>query len=139
MGGALTAQSDGVGKGTTLDFTIPLQHVEAGTAGVGSQPSSSNSVDSPLRLQLRNYSSRSVNPVTVEELEALPTANASPRGSAGAPVLRALVAEDDRLSQVLMVRVLRCRCHSRADVLRLLWCRAAPAVAADGLHNDHRG
>jgi hypothetical protein len=132
MGGSLTASSRGLGTGTTFEFTIPLRRVPE----PGAAPAPARS-DDPVRVQLLRFSHASMSAAAVEAAAAEPAlvkaAATSSAGAAGAPdasdaadeagpstppadsgepELRALVAEDDRLSQALMVRPLRhaCRC-----------------------------
>ena len=134
MGGHLSAHSEGEGMGTTMEFAMPLLQVDRRTSGrmpgptdssrslppqplgLGTAPGRRDSADQIRRL--RQSLAEQVAPASPREEQ--PPAIPSPRrlsmlagvevpmldGSVQAKPLRVLVAEDDRLSQTLMKRLM---------------------------------
>ena len=125
MGGALVAHSDGLGKGTTMEFTIPLLPVprrsrRSSTSAAAGAAAAAMARLSSSHLQSQLSSSRPCSPCSTHDAPSSPTsptspaspastaadAPAAPRASLDAPHARVLVAEDDRLSQTIMRKLL---------------------------------
>ena len=101
MGGSLTVQSEGLGLGATFEFVIPLLRTPS--------RSPSSAAVSSLAMQPVPVP---VTPPSATPLSGTTTAALSPDAGSGtgpdaAPApLRILIAEDDRLSQTLMRKLL---------------------------------
>ena len=114
MGGALTAHSAGMGEGTTFDFTIPLLRCATAEAAAAPATPTRVSIDDTARLRMLKFSNASASSLETEsELRDKGCADTNgelacqlaPLGSqSSTAMMRALLAEDDRLSQALMVR-----------------------------------
>jgi hypothetical protein len=114
MGGSLVAHSDGLGKGVTMEFVIPLR------SGIRRRSSVVVVDMTALRVQACNAAaapSSCVAPsLSVQTAPESPVSDAasSPASSGGADAapqhqadcVRVLIAEDDRLCQTLMRKLL---------------------------------
>jgi hypothetical protein len=146
MGGALSAHSEGEGKGTTLEFAIPLRRVtERGSEeethcagpvasadtsallGVLPRRDDSDCVIVPSRFSVASSSRSSYASEETAAAEPLPASALPP----AAPLIRVLVAEDDRLSQTLMRKLLP-KMGFDPHIVDNGLCAVEAACAADG-------